>query len=189
MEKNGPQHHQACSASRTSFSALSLSLPSSHSPLIFSSLRHYSFHFSFLPSAPSPGFWFHKSRDLACPASVLCWSWKLCFPFHEENGYLATASFTCTPLSLLCSAGVNVVLRTLQSFYHRHQFCYKKAIGWGNGGDELFRKLQTKDDRCLQHTKYTYYLSCITKCCHSLGLQIEHKNESWNQRTYACIGK
>jgi len=28
-------------------------------------------------------------------------------------------------------------------------------------------KLQTKEKRCLQHTKYMYYFSCIAKHCHS----------------------
>lgn len=79
--------------------------------------RNYLFYSPFLPSAPSNGL-----CSSLLSSNFFSWSWKLCVPFDEENGYIATVSITCFPFSifLLYAAGVNVIMKTLQSFSLRH---------------------------------------------------------------------
>lgn len=118
METVQPHHYQDCSSLQTPLSVtVCHCLSPTVCPFGFVSHRNYLFYFPFLPSAPSPGLWCSLLSS-----SFFSWSWKLCGPFDEENGYLATASITCFPisLSLLYTAGVNAILRTLQSFSHRH---------------------------------------------------------------------
>lgn len=49
-------------------------------------------------------------------------------------------------------------------------------------------KLQTKDNRCLQHTEYTATLAALQNVI-TFGLQTERKDENWGLRTYTCIWK
>lgn len=93
--------------------------------------RHLSLPQSVIALLPQSGLLFLSFTGIICSISLwssllsssfFSWCWKLCVPSDEENGYLATASITCFSfsLSLLYAAGVNVILRTLQSFSHRH---------------------------------------------------------------------
>lgn len=127
--------------------------------------------FSFPPLCPKPWFnlWFHKSHDLSCPASVLHWSWKLSFLLMRKISiWQHFPSLTLPfPFPFYMQLVWTPYWGPWDLFLTGISSATRKLLVGGMEVMNFSEKLQTKDYRRLQHTKYTCYFSCIAGCSHS----------------------